>query len=167
MDEFYITLKYIEGKINIRADCFLRLPLMSPPTDEKGNPVVAQKRNRSGTIIDFNNLNSSQNDNMILEVETFFNNMSKKEQHTNIEDNNELIVCFLNLPTSDELPNPISLQNIWNHQHQDEKLMKLAQVAPLKFPVKIVSNVPLITVSRKQPNDWKILIPPTLIKDIL
>ena len=59
MDKFDLTLKYIEGKNNILADCFSRLPLMSPATDEKGNPTVTWKRNRSRTIIDFNNLNAN------------------------------------------------------------------------------------------------------------
>ena len=167
MDKFDLTLKYIKGKNNVLADCFSRLPLMSPPTDEKGNLTVTQKRNRSGTIIDFNNLNATRNDDMILEEETFFNNISDIEQHSNIEDDNELIDCFLNLPTLDGSPNPISLQNIWNHQHQDNGLMKLVQAAPSKFPVKIISNVPLITVPGKHPDDWKILIPPTLINDTL
>lgn len=67
MDEFDLTLKYIEGKDNVLADCFLRLSLISPPTDKKGNPMVMWKRNRSRTIIDFNNLNASWNDDMILE----------------------------------------------------------------------------------------------------
>ena len=138
MDEFDLTLKYIEGKNNVLADYFSRLPLMSPPTEEKGNLTVTGKRKRSGTIIDFNNLNATRNDDMILEDETFFNNISDIEQHSNIEDNNELIDCFLNLPTTDELPDPISLQNIWNHQRQDDGLMKLAQAAPAKFPVKIM-----------------------------
>ena len=45
----------------------------------------------------------------------------------------------------EELPNPILLQNILNHQQQDRDLMQLAQSSPTKFPVKKVGNVPLIT----------------------
>jgi len=36
---------------------------------------------------------------------------------------------------------------------------------PLKFPVKLVSDVPLIPITGKHPYDWKIFIPPTLIND--
>ena len=62
---------------------------------------------------------------MILEDEAFLN-ISEAENHSDIEDDNELIECFLNLPTMEELPNPISLQNILNHQQQDRDLMDLA-----------------------------------------
>ena len=77
---------------------------------------LLKKRNRSGTIVDFKNLNATQNDKMILEDKVFSTTYLKKENHSNVEDDNELIKCFLNLPTLDDLPNPISLQNIMNHQ---------------------------------------------------
>ena len=166
LDEFDLNLKYIEGKNNVLADCFSRLPIISPATEEKGNPTVTQKQNRSGTFIDFNKLNATRNDEMILEDEAFLN-ISEAENHSNIEDDNELIECFLNLPTMEELPNPISLQNILNHQQQDPDLMELARHAPTKFPVRIVSNVPLITHVGKHPDNWKIFIPNSLINDII
>ena len=103
---------------------------------------------------------------MILEDKAFLN-ISETENHSNIEDNNKLIECFLNLSTMEELPNPISPQNILNHQQQDRNLMDLARSAPTKFPVRIVSNVPLITQVGKHPDDWKIFIPNSLINDII
>ena len=166
LDEFDLTLKYIEGKNNVLADCFSRLLIIIPATEEKGNPTVTQKRNRSGTFIDFNKLNATRNVEMILEDEAFLN-ISEAESHSNIEDNNELINCFLNLPTMEELPNPISLQNILNHQQQDRNLMNLAQSAPTKFAIRIVSNIPLITHVGKHPDNWKIFILNSLINDII
>ena len=162
-----LTLKYIKGKNNVLADCFLWLPIISPATEEKGNPTVTQKQNQSGKFIDFPKLDATQDDKMILEDKAFFNYISEEENHINIKDNNELIECFLNLPTMEKLHNPISLQNIMNHQQQDNDLMQLAQSALLKFPVKIVSDVPLITMASKQPDDWKIFIPLSLVNDTL
>ena len=109
-------------------------------------------------------MNATRNDEMILEDEAFLN-ISETKNHSNIEDDNELIECFLNLPTMEELPNPISLH--MNHQQQDPALMDLARSALTKFPVRIVSNVPLITHVRKHPDDWKIFILNSLINDII
>lgn len=109
MDEFDLTLMYINDKNNVLADCFLQLPIMNPTTDEKDNPTVIQKQTQSGKFVDFKNLNATQNDKMILEEKAFFNYISEVKNHLNIEDDNELIECFLNLPTLDGLANPISL----------------------------------------------------------
>ena len=128
MDEIDLTLKYIKGKNNVLTDCFSRLPIISSATEEKGNPTITQKQNRSGTFIDFNKLNATCNDEMIFEDKAFFN-ISEAENHSNIEDNNKLIECFLDLPTIEELPNPISLQNILNHQQHNNDLMQLARLA--------------------------------------
>ena len=141
LDEFDLTLKYIEGKNNVLADCFLR-------PEEKGNPTITQKRNCSGTFIDFNKLNATHNDEIIFEDKAFLN-ISEAENHSNIEDDNGLIKYFLNSPTMEELLNA-TLKNL-NYQQQDNDLMQLTRLAPTKFPVKIVSNVLLVTHVGKHP----------------
>ena len=115
MDEFDITLKYIKGKDNVLIDCFSRLPILRPITGEKGNPKIIKKRERSGMFVDFWQLHLPQNDKMIWEDEVFFNNLPESEQHSNIEDNNEMIECFLNLPSTNEMLNPISVLEIQEH----------------------------------------------------
>ena len=60
---------------------------------------------------------------MILEDEVFFNNLPEHEQHVNIKDNNKMIDCFLNLPSTNEMPNPIFLREIQQHQNQDNDLL--------------------------------------------
>ena len=96
MDEFDLTLKYIKGKDNVLADCFSRLSILRPITGEKGNPKIIEKRERSGKFVDFHALHVPQNDKIILKDEVFFNNLTEHEQHADIEDNNEMIKCFLN-----------------------------------------------------------------------
>ena len=107
---------------------------------------------------------------MILEDEVFFNNLTEHEQHADIEDDNEMIECFLNLPSTNEMPNPISLREIKDHQLRDNDLTRLATEVPERFPINLVSNTPLITikgVDKQYPDDWKIFVPPTLIHDMI
>ena len=170
MDEFDLTLKYIKGKDNVLADCFSRLPILRPITGEKGNARIIKKRERSGKFVDFHALHVPQNEEMILEDEVFFNNLTEHEQHADIEDDNEMIECFLNLPSTNEMPNPISLREIKDHQLRDNDLTRLATEVPERFPINLVSNTPLITikgVDKQYPDDWKIFVPPTLIHDMI
>ena len=83
---------------------------------------------------------------MILEDKVFFNNLPEHEQHANIEDNNKMIESFLNLPSTNEMPNPISLQEIQYHQNQDHDLLQIAALkVPNHFLINLVSDKPLIT----------------------
>ena len=107
---------------------------------------------------------------MILEDEGFFNNLPEHEQRVNIKDNNKMIECFPNLPSTNEMPNPISLKEIQEHQNKDNDLIRLATEAPEHFPISLVSTTSLITikgVDKQCPDIWKIFIPPTLIHDMI
>ena len=107
---------------------------------------------------------------MILEDEVFFNNLSEYEQHENIEDDNKMIECFLNLPPTNEMLNPILLQEILDHQNKENDLIQLATEEPERFSISVVSTTPLIImkgVDKQYPDKWKIFIPPTLIHDMI
>ena len=54
LEEFDVTLCYIEGEKNVLADCFSRLPRMSKPSvGDKERLMIEQKK---GTLVDFQKL---------------------------------------------------------------------------------------------------------------
>ena len=107
IDEFDVTIRYIEGKKNVLADCFSRLPLMAQPS--VGDREL---QGTKGTLIDFNDIEMQKDTEEILEGETFFA----------ANENEKLIECFLNLPPLEEMINPITIVNITNHQSRDFRL---------------------------------------------
>ena len=72
--------------------------------------------------------------------QNIFNNIPENERHANIDDNNKMIECFLNLPSINEMPNPILLPDILNHQNSDHELLQLVMAEPAGLPVQYVSN---------------------------
>ena len=52
MEQFYYTLKYLEGDINILADCFSRLPRMNNKITV-GEKELEMIKKQKGTIVDF------------------------------------------------------------------------------------------------------------------
>ena len=59
-----------------------------------------------------------------------FNNIPENEKHVDINENKEMIKCFLNLPLIKKMSNPISLQEIQNYQNVDHELLQLAALEP-------------------------------------
>ena len=54
LEEFDVTLRYIEGEKNVLADCFSRLPRMSKPSvGDKERLMIERKK---GTLVDFQKL---------------------------------------------------------------------------------------------------------------
>ena len=45
---------------------------------------------------------------MILEDEIFYNTIPENEKHTDIDKDNKMIKCFLNLSFTNKISNPIS-----------------------------------------------------------
>ena len=60
---------------------------------------------------------------MILGDENFFNNIPENEKHADINEDNKMIKCFHNLPSTNKMSNPISIQKIRNHQNTDHELL--------------------------------------------
>ena len=142
INQFGVDLCYIEGKKNVLADCFSRLPRMeksfeeggrsSPqtvmefnqvPSVNDGNENRSRKRKREGTFVDFKKLETPPDNDFEIDGECFFE----------IADDNQLIdclfpysiddrsgvpikplECYLNV--LDKMQNPLSMENIKWHQ---------------------------------------------------
>ena len=176
MDEFDLSLHYIEGKKNVLADCFSRLPIFerSVPLEDNNN---TRKRKRVGTPIDFHTIKVPKDDTMI-DDERFFNlnevyvrdeRINNCDSYFNIDDDNEIMDLFLNLPPMTEMHNPINMQDIHNHQQQDAELLQQHNNNPILYPMKVINGVNIITMCNEpaQPTLWKIYLPVTMIANVI
>ena len=67
---------------------------------------------------------------MIVEDKIFFNNIPENEKHADINKDNKMIKCFLNLPSINKMSNPLLLQEIQNYQNTDHESLQLAAAEP-------------------------------------
>ena len=138
LDQFDRTINYIEGKKNVLADCFLRLPLMKKPS------VGDKELQGKGKLIDFSQIELPKDDEEILdgetfqadpavsEAEAFVQSVLKKYQRkeavaTDRNDESfyqDLNKCLLNLPSLEVMDNPITINHIINHQARDIPLQQ-------------------------------------------
>ena len=86
-----------------------------------------------GTEIDFENLKP--------EIDS-----TDDEVFINIDEDNEIIECLLNLPQLEQMQNPINMQNIFNHQCNYPELMNPHLQYPATYPINNVSNIDIITL---------------------
>ena len=118
LDQFDCQLCYIPGKKSVLADCFLRLPQMEKPA------AGAKELKGLGRPIDFSKIKVPEDDEEILDGETFLDtaraivsSITKSHQPLQFESFQvELHECLLNLPSLEVMDNPITINNIVNHQ---------------------------------------------------
>jgi hypothetical protein len=82
----------------------------------------------------------------------------------------EMFKCFLNHPALPVMTNPITMQNIQQHQFQDLLLNQQRAALPWKFPVKQIQKHPVIcyqTSENDPPEDWKIALPSALTAPVI
>ena len=96
LDQFYCQIKYIEGKENVPADCFSRLPRMEKPL------VGDREAQGKGHLINSKDIKLPKDNEGILDGETLFQEALEE--------------CLLNLPTLTTGENPTTIRNITNHQ---------------------------------------------------
>ena len=154
LEDYHPTFKYIEGKENVLVDYFLRLPRMERPSGGKSSP-------RKGKVIAFENLPKptvlDEKDEDSHYIDSYFYIHIPQSNNNNnpiinchfIECkepliNNEVYECFLNHPPLETMQNPITIQNIQVHQFEDLQLNRQRQTKPLKYPIKVIKNRPLI-----------------------
>ena len=80
------------------------------------------------------------------------------------------MMCFLNLPELTFDANPLSMQEIRNHQQQSTALMELSRANPIQLPIHELNDIPIIIILGTVPNQptlWKICIPESLIHRLL
>ena len=175
VDQFDCELRYIPGKENVLADCFSRLPQM-----EKPSAGIKELQGR-GRQIDFNKIKLPKDDEEILEGETFLSTAHRlceaiiDQEFIESSDNdeafqNELHECLLNLPPLEEMDNPITINNIVNHQSTDLPLQRKIIADPGNYQHREIEGYEVI--HSRSPNlegdpIWKITIPPTLLPRLL
>ena len=174
MDEFSPEFKYIEGKLNVIADCFSRLPRMEKPSEGKSEA--------KGKLIAFDKLEvppfedevfSFEEEVFLPPTEAEFNKTMKckfsccrdGESHFLMED--EVIESFLNHPPLQVMDNPTTMNVIQQAQTNDPNLLLKSQQDPVHFPITNI-NGRLIICHRNDPQDiWKIVIPQVLIQRLM
>lgn len=166
LEDFAPKFRYIEGKHNVLADAFSRLPRMDAPTEGKSKPG-------RGKIISFESLHSESESDLEDELGACRFKCCRKKLTADafsIMDEPEILEAFLNYPALQDMPNPITMQNIQQHQFEDEGLNQLRQQSPEYFPVKEIQGRNVICFRRDpnaDPGDWKIAIPADLVEPIL
>eukprot|EP00957_Ditylum_brightwellii_P154975 11795587-Ditylum_brightwellii.AAC.1 len=73
---------------------------------------------------------------------------------------------FLNHPLLEAIEDPITMQNVQQHQFVDLELNKIRRLKPELYPVKHIEGHPLICI-RHHTNEseglWKIVLPAALL----
>eukprot|EP00957_Ditylum_brightwellii_P156697 11926870-Ditylum_brightwellii.AAC.1 len=101
LKEFGPEFQYLPGKNNILAVCFSRLPLMSKPSEGK-----ATRKDVYQTPPD----------------------EKEMQRIEKIMDNPEIMELFLNHPPLEATGNPITMQNVQQHQFNDLELNEMRQL---------------------------------------
>lgn len=168
LEDFSPTFRYIEGKNNVLADCFSRLPRMDPPSE--GKSVGPGK----GTLIDFSSLPAPDMDDDVDlgHGACRFKCCRDKESHffSSFADDQELFESFVNYPTVAEMQNPMELRRIQELQFEDQELNAMRQRYPNRFVVRMITNRPLIcyrNAVEDPPGSWRICLPTALLNDVL
>ena len=134
-----------------------------------------------GKHIDFKKIKLPKDDEEILDGETFLSTahwicetiIHEQEQELFSNDeafHKELHECLLNLPPLEEMDNPITINNIVNHQATDLPLQQKIMSDPVNYQHQEVEGYKVI--HSKSPDlegepVWKIVIPSTLLPRLL
>lgn len=143
LEDFGAKFIYIEGKNNILADAFSRLPRIEGKTSSSHN----------------NTFNTPNN-----------NNTTNESYMGSWLEDEELVDCFVNFPPQPNLRNPLELQWIQAHQFEDQQLNEMHQRNPERYPTKYINAIPLICYKYSQDtpeSEWKICIPTLLLNDVI
>ena len=146
LEDFGPDFKYIEGKNNVLADCFSRLPRMEPPLE--GKKLAPGK----GTLIAFDQIPKQEERDELEELFGYeqLYEIDHKTQScftSEVKDNfydGSINEIFLNHPALEVMANPITIRNIQQHQFTDDELNRLQQQQPNRFPVRFVQDRPII-----------------------
>jgi hypothetical protein len=136
IEDYAPIFHYIRGSDNVIADALSRLPLK-----EQGD---AQHPSSDATP-------SPNSDNEFFSI---------------ARDAPEMFDCFVNLPEDDNVPFPLDLARMQQHQQNDPLLQEKRHLHPQRFPMQqFGSNVKLVCYVNP-PNPWRIVIPSALLRPI-
>ena len=147
---------------------------------EKPSAGIKELQGR-GRLVDFNAINIPKDDKEILEGETFLATAHRicesiiKEQEQESYQNKEsfykeLQECLLNLPPLKEMDNPITINNIVNHQAADLPLQQKIISDPENYQHQEIEGYEVIHLRSQGIGEepiWKIFVPATLLPRLL
>lgn len=172
LEDFSPKFKYIQGKDNVLADCFSRLPRMESPLEGK-----RAEPNKGTTVAFAEKPKQVERDELDEEYgfESYYSDDGIKKpcyfmQSADSFYDDDIHDMFVNHPPLEVMQNPITMQNIQQHQFIDNALNTLRQREPNRYPVKYVQGRPVICYKpdgTSNAADWKIAIPTSLIKPVI
>jgi hypothetical protein len=112
------------------------------------------KKTSKGKLIAFNKLTLPPIEQDILHIDDSFHAPPTESEiqesmpcrfaccreYNEITNDKEMLECFLNHPALPAMVNPITMQNIQQHQFQDLLLNQQRAALPWKFPAKQIQN---------------------------
>ena len=156
-------LKYLEGKNNVLADCFSRLPRMDKSWwgiknlkwyNKTKEPWSTSNSWYCHSRMGFYTLLQNKRTGLLLtRITTRTRETPLFPQSCNNNDT-YIVNCLINLPSLQELPNPLIIINIRNHQLNDPWL----QLDPLRYPIKTINNLNIICfkeIINRPDQHWK------------
>jgi len=96
--------------------------------------VSAKEASDKGHPINFTKIDIPKDTEEIPEGETFLN----------IDEDNQMIDCFLNLPPLEQMANPIMIININNHQQADLELQQALQADPDHYMLQNMNGIEIV-----------------------
>ena len=139
LEEYGAKYVYIEGKANVLADAFSRLPRMDNVIEGKG---------------------AADNRPAAIDEESLF---------WSLVDDDTLLDCFVNLPAPTTCRNPHDMRYLQQQQFMDPPLMQRRQERPEEYPVKYVQGVPVVCRKFgpvDPPSEWRVCLPTTMLQDV-
>ena len=193
VEEYSPELKYFEGRKNVVADTFSRLPRDEHQNEDKNVPILPPKikprlPQRSGRPLVGKNdpasvVKKPNTDKIKVNTRESVENINKKVNeatesfNTSIFEDPEILDCFLALendechflPFEHEGFNPLDLRTIQEEQKKDSEFNTLKQKNPEQFKITRMGKDLDILVYVKPGLDaetqWRICLPKNMVKD--
>jgi transposase InsO family protein len=145
LEDHGVQFHYIKGETNSLADALSRLPF-----DERQNPSDSNVN----TISPARDVLTDSSD-PLDEVEQF---------HQLASHDDDLIDCFVHLPTAENIPNVLDYRTIAQAQTGDAWLQQLRHQHPAKFSHNLLAPNTAVWCYTAEPNKpWKVYLPDNLL----
>ena len=173
LEDFNPTFSYIEGKENVLADCFSRLPRMDKVLEGKKGPIdLKLETANKGKIVRFQDLAPQVDEDDHFHVDPVhlqehmpcqFSCCRKDTDVLPFVDFNdvEIMESFYNLPSLEDMRNPSTIYNIQKHQFEDVEPNNKVNQQPERFQIQYVQGKAVICVGLD--GNWRVALPTALM----